>query len=106
MAHVFNRRTVARWRCRAEHGAHDVHLSVGWVASGEWWVGVTDVRQGWIFASEPAAWALAERIRAQRRDHPGKWVETVPEYEPGVLPPRAAEVPRHPPLTTPDVQTP
>jgi hypothetical protein len=95
--HVFHRRTVARWRYRAEHGAHDAHLAVGWLPDGRWWVDVTSERQGWIFTEEAPAWALAEWIRAQPWSHPGEWVETVAEYEPGVLPPRAAAVPRYPP---------
>lgn len=107
LAHVFHRRTVARWRYRAEHGAFDVDLSVGWLPDGRWWVGLTSERLGWIFPDEAPAWALAKQIRTQRREHPGAWVETVAEYEPGVLPTRAAVVPRHPPLDRRgDAQTP
>ena len=80
---------MPRWRYRAEHGANDQHPAVGWLPDGHWWV-ASPANLGWVYADERDAWALAERLRAQPRGGPGTLVETIAEYEPGVLPPRAA----------------
>jgi hypothetical protein len=101
LLHVYGRRTVARWRYRAEHGAHDEHLALGWLPDGRWWVSLTSEHRGWIYTDERDAWTLAEQLRAQPRRSPGTWVEVIAEYEPGVLPPRAAAVPRYPPGAAP-----
>lgn len=95
---VYGRRTVRRWHFQAsDHAAHDVHLHLGWIDDGRWWVQEHSA-DAWVYTgpgAEAAARAKADQILAAGRDHPGRWVEVVAEYVPGTD--RAADVPPRPP---------
>jgi hypothetical protein len=72
LRHIDERQCVSRWRLSGARSALDVHVTLGRMEDGRWWVESTAERSGgWVFVEEADAWAKAEQLRAERA--PAGW---------------------------------